>query len=450
MNGSLPNALFLAALMLAAAFVALRLILCRPHLAERWLGYVMPRTGNRPGVLLYAASHGELLLLERLLPMLKGEQPRAELMILVPTRRLLQLARERFAGARSYCVTPLLPTVRRRLLECLRPDLFVVIEFARIPLWVGAAQRHGVALAIVNGRISRKNLRACRRWPLVFRPMLAAFDRIEVQTAADAEDFLRFGARPAAVNVTGQLKFDAAVGERTSVRTRELAALAGIAERDVVLLAGSTTGDEEERLTEIYQRLAPRFPQLRLILVPRNRRRFGRVARMLRRRGVAFQQRSELVTSGAGPPARVLLIDTVGELAAWWGTADIGFVGASLVPRGGHNMIEPAAQGVATSFGPHTVDFRDVVELLTSREAAVQVVGPEQLQAFVEHCLIDPAYAAALGERARETCRSQTGAMLRTCQRLSRLLRHVRGQSPVRHTAPAPLGLPAEPQHSTT
>jgi 3-deoxy-D-manno-octulosonic-acid transferase len=182
-------------------------------------------------------------------------------------------------------------------------------------------------------------------------------------------------------------------------------------------------------VTEVYQQLAPRFPQLRLILVPRNRRRFARVARMLRRRGVAFQRRTELTAKGADPRARVLLVDSVGELAAWWGTADIGFVGASLVPRGGHNMIEPAARGVATCFGPHTADFRDVVGLLLGQQAAVQVADPAELTAFVERCLLNPAYAAQLGARAKAVCRSQTGAMQRTSQRLGRLLGQVRGLS---------------------
>jgi 3-deoxy-D-manno-octulosonic-acid transferase len=395
-----------------------RAVQWRPAWCERWLGLVAPRARGKKGMLLYAASLGELLLLERLLPLLAREQPHADLIVLVPTPSVLRVARERLGAFRAHCVTPLVLGTRGRLLRRLAPDLLVVVEFARIPLWIRAARQQGVRLAIVNGRISGKNQRACRRWPALFRPMLAAFDRVYAQTESDAAEFRRHGARRQAVEVAGALKFEAAATDREATSTRRLAEQAGIAAGDVVLLAGSTTGDEEEIVAGVFQQLAPRFPQLRLILAPRNRRRFRRVARILTRRGLAFQRRTQL----AAGCARVLLVDTVGELAAWWGAAHIGFVGASLVARGGHNMIEPAALGVATCFGPHTDDFRDVAALLLENGAAARVAGAAELRAFVEKCLTEPAYAAALSQRAQATCRAQTGAMRQTCDRLSELL----------------------------
>jgi 3-deoxy-D-manno-octulosonic-acid transferase len=225
--------------------------------------------------------------------------------------------------------------------------------------------------------------------------------------------------------------------------TRRLAKLAGIAAGDVVLLAGSTTGDEEEIVAGVFQQLAPRFPQLRLILVPRNRRRFARVARMLTRRGLAFGRRTQLPAGGDDPAPRVLLVDSVGELAAWWGAAHIGFVGASLVPRGGHNMIEPAALGVATCFGPHTDDFRDVAALLLENGGAHRVSGAFELRAFVERCLAEPEYAATLGQRAQAVCRDQTGALRLTCDRLGEMLRELR--KPLVETKPAGRAVASQP-----
>jgi len=395
----------------------------RPDLAERWVGLVEPRRGSRPGVLFYAASHGELLLLEKLLPRLAEQQPDAELMVVVPRPSVLQLARERLPLCRSYCVMPLVPGAHGRVLARLAPEFLVIVEFARIPLWRRAAARRGVPTMIINGRISAKNARACRRWPWLFRPLVRGCELILAQTPDDAATFRRYGASETAIQVAGAMKFETAPKNRRSKATRRLAALAGIGEDDIVLLAGSTTGNEEEIAARVFEQLAPDYPQLRLILVPKSRRRFSRVARMLARRGLAFQRRSQLESQGAHPASRVLLVDTIGELAAWWGTAHIGFVGASLACRGGHNMIEPAALGVATCFGSHTDNFRDVASALLGYDAAVRVASGAELRSFVRRCLDQPQYAAALGERARAVCRSQGGTIDRTCQRLAELLR---------------------------
>ncbi|HZN32974.1 MAG TPA: glycosyltransferase N-terminal domain-containing protein [Pirellulaceae bacterium] len=412
--------------LLAAGAVGL---LLRGGGAERWLGLVPIRRDGRSAVLFYAASHGELLLLKQLLPRLARERPDVESIIIVPRPSVLRLARDRLPHYRSHCVTPLSPLAHGRVLRRLAAELFVIVEFARIPLWARAARRLGVPLTIVNGRINQRNLRACRRWPWLFRPLLYGCGRILVQTAADAERFRQQGAQAAAIEITGAMKYEAAVGDRQARATRRLAALARIAPGDVVLLGGSTTGHEEETLAEVFEQLAPTYPQLRLILVPKNRRRFASVAQMLERRGLKFQRRSELETAGAERAARVLLVDTVGELAWWWGVARIGFVGASLVPRGGHNMIEPAALGVATCFGPHTDDFRDVVAALSSYDAAVPVANSAELRTFVRRCLEEPAFAASLGQRAQIVCRSQTGATLQTCQQLVQFLDQQHGQA---------------------
>ena len=167
-----------------------------------------------------------------------------------------------------------------------------------------------------------------------------------------------------------------------------------------------------------YRELLGEFPNLRLIITPRHPERFDEVAALLDRDGVRWQRRSRLEQVGADPRARVLLVDAVGELAAWWGLATIAYVGGSLGKRQGQNMIEPAAYGAAVSFGPHTRNFRDVVSLLLEREAAVVVQDGRDLTRFVRHCLEQPAYAAELGRRARHLVLDQLGATDRTLKLL--------------------------------
>jgi 3-deoxy-D-manno-octulosonic-acid transferase len=261
------------------------------------------------------------------------------------------------------------------------------------------------------------------RWLLSL--VLPQIDAIAVQNEEYAARFLALGATPSAVTVTGSVKFDGARTERNAPEAQRLARLAGIQPEDLVFLAGSTQESEESLALDVFQRLADEFPRLKLILVPRHPERFGDVAALLNKRGLPWQRRSEL--PGAGNEARVLLVDAVGELGHWWGTAKIAFVGGSLTRRGGQNMIEPAGYGAAISFGPNTWNFRDVVAMLLSREAAVVVRDFSELESFVRRCLTDPAFATNLGQRAQSLVLEQQGAADRTI----RLLVNLIAESPV-------------------
>jgi 3-deoxy-D-manno-octulosonic-acid transferase len=258
---------------------------------------------------------------------------------------------------------------------------------------------------------------------------------IAAQNQEYAERFRQLGAAANAVHVTGSIKFDGARTRRDMPETRRLAQLAGITENDIVFLAGSTQDPEESIALSVFERLADAFPRLKLIIVPRHPERFDEVAALLDRSGLAWQRRSRLESGPLAPRAdcqlaervdhigpRVLLVDAVGELGHWWGTAHVGFVGGSLTSRGGQNMIEPAGYGVAISFGPNTWNFRDVVSLLLDREAAVVVHNEQEVEAFVRRCLIDPLYASEVGRRAQRLVVEQQGAADRTIELLERLL----------------------------
>jgi 3-deoxy-D-manno-octulosonic-acid transferase len=317
-------------------------------------------------------------------------------------------------------------------MRAIRPDLLVLAELELWPNLVRAARLQRARIAVVNARLSEKSFRGYRRVRWLTRRTLAHIDLVAAQNEEYADRFRQLGAPESVVEVTGSIKFDGAKTDRANPDTLRLARLAGIHEGDVVFLAGSTQEPEESLALDTFLALAPAHPNLRLVVVPRHPERFDDVADMLNRRGVRWQRRSRLEADRADPGVRILLVDVVGELGAWWGTAHIAFVGGSLGQRGGQNMIEPAGYGAAVSFGPNTWNFRDVVALFASRRAAQVVHGGPDLTAFVGRCLADPAYAQALGHAARDLVLSQQGAADRTLALLDSLPRPVH---PARHAA---------------
>ncbi|MDZ7617676.1 MAG: glycosyltransferase N-terminal domain-containing protein, partial [Patescibacteria group bacterium] len=356
----------------------------REGYGEKLLGRVPPRVSGRPCLWLHAVSVGEVNLLAPLLASIARRSPECECVISTTTHTGMKLARKKYPEHTVfYCpldFTWAVAAAMRRV----RPNVLVLTELELWPNLIHAACRQGASVAVVNGRLSEHSFRGYRRIRLFLRRVFEQIDLVAVQDATYAERFLALGARPETVQVTGSMKYDGAQTDRNNAATRRMAELAGFSPDDVVFLAGSTQEGEEAAALAAFSQLAPRFPRLRLVLVPRHPERFDAVARMLDQSGVAWARRSQLAVAagdGGKPAAGVLLVDTVGELGAWWGTAHIAFVGGSLGSRGGQNMIEPAAYGAAVSFGPNTRNFRDIVASLLACDSAVVVANRDELTA---------------------------------------------------------------------
>jgi 3-deoxy-D-manno-octulosonic-acid transferase len=414
--------------------------------AKLW-GRVPVRSGDTPCLWLHAVSVGEVNLLAPLIQRWERLHPEWEIVISTTTRTGFELASKRYAPRTVfYCPLDFTWAVNSALRN-IRPTLLVLTELELWPNLIRAAHVRGVKVAIVNGRLSEKSFRGYRRLAWLVDPTLARVDTVAVQNEEYAQRFLALGARPESVLVTGSIKFDGARSDRSNPDTLRLSLVAGITEDDVVFLAGSTQEPEESLALDAFERLSPEHPRLRLILVPRHPERFDDVAAMLDRRGVSWQRRSHLERSipasgvrqhsddaqassnvetyrdahASRSPPRILLVDAVGELGAWWGAAHIAFVGGSLGQRGGQNMIEPAAYGAAISFGPNTWNFRDVVSQFLAADAAVVVKDGTELTSFVRRALAESQWATDMGQRARNLVLSQQGAADRTIALLDRL-----------------------------
>ena len=387
--------------------------------ARLW-GRVPPRKVAGDTIWLHAVSAGEVNLLRPLVAAWRRRHPDWVICISTTTRTGYELARERFPTQTVFYAPLDFSWAVAAALRRVRPALLVLVELELWPNLIATAARQNVGIAVVNGRMSDRSLRGYR-WirPWTSR-VLQSIDLVAVQNEEYASRFIALGARPHTVQVTGSVKFDGAETDRDNAATRRLADLAGLHPRDHVFLAGSTQRGEEAAAIETFRKLRPRHSSLRLILVPRHPERFQEVVDLLEDSGLQWGRRSELPASRA-PAAEVLLVDRVGELGAWWGLAEIAFVGGSFGSRGGQNMIEPAAYGAAVCFGPNTHNFRAVVAAMLDREAAVVVTNADELTEFVERCLEDPAYGALLGRRAQDLVVENLGATLKTTKLLGQL-----------------------------
>jgi 3-deoxy-D-manno-octulosonic-acid transferase len=419
---------------------ALRTGKYRQGFREKFLGLVARREGDAICIWIHAVSVGEVNLLATLLRQLQAKHPDWQFVVSTTSRTGYELARKQYSDLTVfYCPLDFSWAVRTAMRR-VRPTLLVLAELELWPNLIAAAKSHGARVAIINGRLSDHSFPGYRRIRPIVGRVLRRIDLIAAQNEESAERFRVLGAPPERVSVTGSLKYDGAQTDRANPRTAALRQLAGINDDDIVFLAGSTQDPEEQIAIDVFRRLAPQHQRLRLILVPRHPERFDAVARLLDASGVRWRRRTTLTsqppalpgvvpnTAKSKPPAepgaatRILLVDTVGELGAWWGAAQIAFVGGSFGSRGGQNMIEPAAYGAAVSFGPNTWNFRDIVASLLVADAAVVVRASNELDAFVRRCLEDPSFAAALGANAQALVLSQLGATAHIVALLESLL----------------------------
>jgi 3-deoxy-D-manno-octulosonic-acid transferase len=383
------------------------------HLRERLGGdgpAVRRCVGARPSVWLHAASVGELEGVRAILPLLRARCPEYAIVVSAMTATGVEVARG-LAGVEAVMFFPLdAPAVVRRALDAVRPALFAFGETEIWPGFLAECRRRGIPCVMLSARMSA---RSARRYRLV-RPLLRrALAEVTAcaQSAEDADRLIEFGVSAARAQVTGNLKADAPVDEGVRARARRvLAPVDGGARR--LLIGASTHDGEEAALCAAFFRIPG--SAFRLLLAPRHPERFLAVARALDDAAGPWVRFSDLETGVrryADEP--VILLDTIGVLRTCFGMARIAFVGGTLVPVGGHNPLEPAADGCAVLFGPHVDHVREMAHALVEAGGARQVADAEDLARALQSLAADAAGMAAMGERAREFAATRRGAAAR-------------------------------------
>ncbi len=318
------------------------------------------------------------------------------------------------------------PDAVARFFRSVRPEIALIVETEIWPnLYRGCGTRR-IPLVLVSARISPKSVGSYRRLTPLFRDTLSHGIVIAAQSRADAERFLSLGAEPSRTRVTGNIKFDIELPEDLTRRAAETrAALFG--ERKV-WVAASTHEGEEERVLAAHRQLLDRHPDLLLVLVPRHPQRFDPVADLIGKSGMPCVRRT------AGRPCsaetQVFLGDTMGELTLFYAAGDVVFVGGSLVPVGGHNLLEPAALGLPVITGPHVFNAQDIAEMFLRRDACRQVDDAGELAETVAELFDRPTRARQLGDNARRILEENRGALSALMDLIVPLLqRRLDGQS---------------------
>ncbi len=393
----------------------------RRGLRERF-GAVPSRLGKiaQPSIWIHAVSVGEVLAVSELVRELKNEFPRHRILISTTTDTGQRLASERF-GPQNVFYFPLdFRFAVGRWFRAVRPELVVVAETEFWPNFLRSAHESGAKIAIVNARISDRSVHGYKRWNRFLLPILQNVDLFLTQTGQDVSRLREIGAPLDRVLIAGNLKYDVPSPPAPAIVDDIRRSLAAAGAGPVLVCGSTVEAEEEAMLLGAFANVLATFSGAVMLLAPRHPQRFEEVASLLQKMRIPFWRRSQW----HGEPLRagVLLIDTIGELSALYALADVAFVGGSLVPRGGHNIIEPAQHGVAIVVGNHTENFRDMVSLFQSRDA-LRIVGPAELPLVLMELLANDSERQALGRRAAETLDSQRGATQGTLAQLKILLK---------------------------
>jgi 3-deoxy-D-manno-octulosonic-acid transferase len=401
---------------------------------NKYLGSLGQRFGYLPvsfnldgdeSIWVHAVSVGEVLAARPLMSALRKRYPSLRLFLSTTTLSGQQLARRSISDVDAVFYLPFdWGFTVRRTLNLVKPRLFVMVETEIWPNLLRECRRRGIRTVLVNGRISYRSFPRYRIVRPLFRKVLQDVERFCVQGEETARRLTELGADPSRITVTGSLKFESMHATPTPGRGPErVLRFFRISPNRPVLVAGSTMRGEEELIVRAFNRYRATAigSHALLVLAPRHPERFGEAERICRQEGLSTIRRSELPID-AEPRADAVILDTIGELSQLYQIATAVFVGGSLVPTGGHNILEPAVFGKPIVFGPHMQNFSEITEAFVTNGAAVQVRSERELDDAILSLMNDPVRRARLGAAARALVDANRGAKDRTLAVIAHLL----------------------------
>lgn len=390
------------------------------RIIERLALSIPSPSSRKESIWIHALSVGEVISALPLVRSLKQKYPQKDIVFTVATTQGMKIARKELEGEVKALLT--MPVdfwwSVRRIVNHIRPSLFILVETDIWPGLLNHLRKRGIKTLLVNGRISPRTLSSYWRFRFFIRIMLNPIEQCLMQSDLDTKRLLQIGVRPDKVKTVGNIKFDRDWVSMSEKEHKNWLNVLNLEAKISIWVAGSTHEREEEIILDAFGRLRPLFPMLRLIIAPRRIERTENIYSL----GVGKDLKTVLRTapdlSVNGEPYDVLILDTIGELDRIYGIADISFVGGSLIPEGGHNLLEPASFGVPVLFGPYTDDFALMSEALIEAGGGERVKDGEELFKAMKALLSDSERLGGMGRRAKEFVEMNRGALERVIQQI--------------------------------
>lgn len=375
--------------------------------------------GASPTIWVHAVSLGEVTAAAPLIRAVRARYPQFPVILTTATPTGRAKAHSLFGDSVAVRFLPYdTPGSMRRFVARARPRLAIILETELWPNLFFECRRRGIPVVLASARLSLKSVARYRRFGGLFRPVFSAGTLVAAQSAEDAERFIAIGAAPDRTHVIGNVKFDM-VADAAQIE-QGLTLRSTLWSGRPVWIAGSTHAGEEEMVLAAHAELQANIAGALLLLVPRHPERFQAVADLLSRGGFRFDRRSS--RKAVQPDTQVLLVDTVGELASLYAAVDVAFVGGSLVPVGGHNLLEPAALGVPVITGPYQSNGKEIAQLLLERGAALEVGDTAELADVLTRLFADPVTRQRMGASARHTVDVNRGSVARLIELIAPIL----------------------------
>ncbi len=392
------------------------------------LGFFPPETlakvAGRSPVWFQAASVGEVVAASSIIREFKRQVPEVPVLISSGTISGYDMAYRIIPEADAIIFYPPdLLWLPDRIVGKVQPRAYVPVETELWPNFIRAARKRGIPVVMVNGRIGERSVEHYRQLRRMFTKMLDTVVRFCMQSTIDAQYVIQLGADPHKVIVTGNTKYDQNYSQVTETEKMSFMRELGFTGSAPVIIAGSTHRGEEEILLEVLRAVRSKFPTVKMLLAPRDIPRSESIAELIRCQGFSAELRSRMASTAEGQTdINVVVLDTIGELGRFYSLADLVFIGGSLVSHGGHNILEPAAQGKPIIVGPHMFNFKSTYALFSSRGACATVLDGQELALKMIELLTDRAGADKMGREAAAIVAENQGAAIRTVEHLKQIL----------------------------
>lgn len=307
------------------------------------------------------------------------------------------------------------PGAVRRFMQCFKPVLAVIMETEIWPNLFNSCGENNIPLYLINARLSEKSARGYQKIPLLIQPALTNVKQVAAQTQEDAERFIAIGAKPGQVSALGNIKFDLDIPEEIVAEGKKLKT--SVFNDRFVWLVASTHRGEEQIFLDVYKELKPKIPKLLVLMVPRHPERFAEVATLCEQNNLAVVTRTS--KNPCYPTTDVYLADTMGELKMLYAAADLAFVGGSMMPVGGHNLLEASAIGVPVLFGPYMANFKEIAQKVLEHNAAIQCPDKEAIIRAIQILYSDTGYQNLLINNGKLFVKMNRGVIEKLCEMLA-------------------------------